>query len=337
MPLIRTDYKALAFAWAFATAFLWFSLNNLLVELPEAMQTVDRLLLFIAAGGVFYTALFYAGHRLLRFAGMSGKPAYAALGALCLTTVYAALTLPALLEAFQQGSGVVLLIFPALLGAVFGFLYAHRAGPEPDTGAEALAAAAAGPGSDEALIEVDGERYFDGPVRVRTSIPLALLAAVFGSILGGLIRVALMTGWEVSLLDGAAPGEMASHAIRVLPGSAAMGLVAPAIISVPAMTLMIIAGHYAARALKWTGYGAYIGMGAVMPFVLTVVSMFLFLPIAVIIIVPNMIAMAIYRYYAGLEAEPVREDILASDPRGLVGAAHPRRRFGRVIGPRAKA
>lgn len=300
------------------------------------MLTVDRILLFIAAGAVFYTALFYAGHRLLRFADIGGKPAYAALGALCLTTVHAALTVPALLAAFQAGSGLVHFIFPAIMGAVFGFLYAHRAGRDADTGAEPLAATVAD-GNGEALIEVGGDRYFDGPVRVRTSIPLALLAAVFGSILGGLVRLALTIGWEVSHLEGAAPGEMAAHAVAALPGYAAMALVAPAIISVPAMTVIIIAGHYAARALKWTGYGGYIGMGAIMPLVLTVLSMFLFLPIALIILVPSMIAMAVYRNYAGLEAEPVREDIVADDPRDLVGAAHPRRRFGRVIGRRAKA
>jgi hypothetical protein len=40
---------------------------------------------------------------------------------------------------------------------------------------------------------------------------------------------------------------------------------------------------------------------------------------------------ALYRRFAGLEPEPLRETVIATDPDALVGADHPARRQHRII------
>lgn len=328
MAMIRTDPKAFGLSAALAAAFFFFCLRVGALDLPDAMRTYDRLAIWLALGATAYSGLFFVGHRLLRRAGTGARAAYAALGAGTLAGIHTSLNPGATASALQSGTWLINLALPIAFGAVFGFLYAFRAGWDAEPASVDLPTENAG-----ALIEADGETYFDGPVRVRTVVPLMLLSAVFAAMLAGLTRGVMLVGWEVSNLS--VPGWRAAlnHAGGA-SGYAWVELAALIIIGAPAMTVMILAGHYVARGLKRTGGWAYFTIGLVMPTVLSLATMFLFLPIALIITVPTALGMTIYRRLAGLEPLPVREDILSGDPRHLVGVDHARRRYGRVIGAR---
>lgn len=340
MPRIRTDLHALLLALAMASAFVFFCTRNYVLALPDAMRTWDRLLVWCLGGGLIYLALFLAGHFVLRRSAVGSRAAYAGLGAA--SCVLAFCTLGAfgdLVEAFQRGAGVSYLVLPAALGAIFGFLYAWRAGWEregddPAVLSKALAARMSatsgrdGPGI--AHLETPGADYYAGPMQVRTSIPLMVLAALFGSLLSGVVRGVMLIGHEVSLLGDVGVDRLLEHALRST-GAAGIELIGLMLISVLPMTVMILAGHYAARAFKWTSPGAYFGVGLVMPPIIAIASMLLFLVIALMIVLPTAVAMAIYRQMAGLEPVPVKEDVIVRDPRALVAADHPRRQFGRII------
>lgn len=328
MALIRTDPKAFGLSACFAAAYFFFCLRAGGLVLPEAMRTYDRLAIWLALGAAAYAGLFFAGHCLLRRQRVGARGAYAAIGAAALAIIHISLNPGETANALQSGNGLIGLLLPAFFGAVFGFLYAFRAGWDREPVSAALPTDNA-----DALIEAEAEAYFDGPVRVRTAVPLMLLSAGFAAMLAGLMRGVMLVGWEVSNLS--TPGWRAAldHAGGA-SGYAGMELAALIIIATPAMTVMILAGHYVARGLKWTGGWAYFAIGLAMPIVLSLATMFLFLPIDLIITVPTALGMAIYRRLAGLEPLPVREDILVADPRHMVGADHPRRRYGRVIGAR---
>jgi hypothetical protein len=342
MPRIRTDPHAMILAFAMASAFVFFCTRNHVLALPEAMRTWDRLLVWCAGGGALYAALFLTAHFGLRRLSIGARGLYAAAGAAaCLLAFVILGAFGDLPDAFRRGVGASYLIFPTLIGGVFGFLYAWRAGWEagaddPAVLAEAYAASAAEPGAGPdapALLRTEGEAYFSGPLQVRTSVPLMLLAALFGSLLHGLVRGVMLVGHEVSLLGDASLDRMTAHAVTAT-GTAGVELVGMMLISVLPMTLVILAGHFVARGLKTTSPLAYFGIGLAAPPILAAVSMFLFLLIAVMIMLPTAVAMVIYRSMAGLEPAPVKEDIRTNDPRRLVPADHPRRAFGRVISTR---
>ncbi len=332
MPLIRSDARGFGIQAAFAAAFLFFSLRNGLLDLPDALRTYDRLIAWLVIGAGLYAGLFAGGHHLLRLRGVGARWAYVAVGAVSLAMLQAVMQGPQdLWAAFARGAGLVQFVFPALLGAAFGFLYAKRAGwEEPDEDWISLESPrTSGPASPGA-VEGGGSTYFGGPVQVRTSIPLMFLAALSGMLLFGLARMAFYTSWEVSLLGDVSAAEAVRHAA----GASAFGgfmMVAGAIVGVPVMFVSILAGHYVARGFKRTDYGAYFGLGLVAPIAIALFSMFVLAPIALALAVANGVAMVLYRNLAGLEPVPVREDILAARERDLVAADHPRRAFGRVV------
>lgn len=340
MPLIRTDRNAIFLATAMASAFIFFCTRNYVLVLPDAMRTWDRLVVWCMAGGLLYTTLFLAGHFALRRFGIGGRGAYAGLGAAACVLTFSALGLfGELITAFQRGSGLSYLIAPAALGAVFGFLYAHRAGWEttgddPAALSDALAArtaAVAGhPQTDPALVRTAGADYYDGPMQVRTVIPLMLLSAVFATILAGLLRGVMLVGHEVSLVSDEGAARMIEHALETTP-AAGIELLFLLVAGVLPMTIVILGGHYIARGLKKTSPVAYFVIGLILPPVLAVVSMLLFTLIALMITLPTAVAMVIYNRLAGLEPVPVKDDVIVNDSRHLVSAEHPRRQFGRII------
>jgi len=343
MPLIRTDRNAIFLATAMAGAFVFFCTRNYVLELPDVMQTWDRLVVWCLSGGVIYTAIFLAGHFALRRFGVGDRGAYAGLGAAACVLAFCALGLfGGLVDAFQRGAGLSYLIAPAGLGAVFGFLYAHRAGWEtagddPSALSDALAARTAAvtgrAEADPALVRTPGADYYDGPMQVRTVIPLMLLSAVFATILAGLLRGAMVIGREVFLVSDEGAARMIEHALETSP-AAGIELLFLLVAGVLPMTIVILAGHYVARGFKTSSPAAYFGIGLILPPILAVFSMFLFLVLALMIMLPTAVAMVIYNRLAGLEPVPVKNDVIVSDPRHLVSAEHPRRRFARIIGGR---
>ena len=311
MPRIRTDRHALFLALAMASAFFFFCTRNYVLELPEAMRTWDRLLLWCLGGGLVYFALFVAGHLALRRAAIGNRAAYAGVGAAACVVAFCVLgAFGELIDAFRRGAGIGYLIAPAAL-------------------ADALASRSAEE-RDPVHVRTGDADYYAGPMQVRTSIPLMLLAALFASMLTGLARGVMLVGHEVSLLGDAGMSRMVEHALQST-GAAGFELFGLMLISVLPMTVMILAGHYVARAFRWESPAAYFGVGLVMPPILAAVTMLLFLVIALMIILPTAVAMVIYRQMAGLEPVPVKDDVIVRDPRDLVGADHPRRQFGRVI------
>ncbi|TAJ63702.1 hypothetical protein [Brevundimonas sp.] len=337
MPRIRTDAYAFVIAFAFAAAFMFGHLKLGMLDLPDWMRTYDRLLLWLAAGAGMYVALFGLGHLALRRIGAGERWAYAILGGLALVAMYLAFKGPTRLAVvFGSGEGVIGLIIPFLIGSAFGFLYAWRAGWEvaEEEDLDGLRARMAGvTGADERdldAFQTGGHTYFAGPVRVRTSIPLMVLSAVIGGILHGLVRGAIRVSWEVMQLPDPTGAEALAHAGN-MSQYAGFEMVAMAIIGAPPIALAILVGHYAARGLKQTDAWAYLGLGLVAPLVISLLALHLFWMVAIMIMIPTAVAMAIYRSFAGLEPVPVREDVQARRNRDLVGADHPRRRFARVV------
>lgn len=337
MPRIRTDAYAFVIAFAFAAAFMFGHLKLAMLDLPDWMRTYDRMLLWLAAGSGMYVTLFGLGHLALRRWGMGERWAYAVLGGLALVAMYLSFKGPARLAVvFGSGQGVIGLLIPFAIGSAFGFLYAWRAGWEagPDEDLDALRVRMAGVTAAEEpeldAFETGGHTYFAGPVRVRTSIPLMVLAAVIGGILHGLVRGAIRVSWEVLQLPDPT-GAQALEQAGAMTQYAGLEMVAMAVIGAPPIALAILVGHYAARGLKQTDTWAYLGLGLIAPLVISLLTLHLFWVVAIMIMIPTAVAMAIYRSFAGLEPVPVKEDIQARRARDLVGASHPRRRFSRVI------
>ncbi len=337
MPRIRTDAYAFFLAFLFAGAFMFGHLKLGLLDLPDPLRTYDRLLIWLAAGATMYVGLFAMGHFALRGRNVGERWVYAVWGGISLVSMYLCFKGPARLEVvFGSGQGVIGLIIPFAIGAAFGFLYAWRAGWDVDEAEDldGLRARMAGVTSEEEAnmdaFDQGGLDYFAGPIRVRSSIPLMLLAAVLGGILFGLARGAFVIAWEVSLLPDPGARQALAHA-GTMANYAGMEMVFMSIIGAIPTLVCMLAGHYILRGLKRSETWAYLGAGFVTPLVLGLLWPPLYLTVALMLPIPCALAMVIYRSFAGLEPVPVKEDVIARRGRDLVGADHPRRRFARVI------
>ncbi|VXB75901.1 hypothetical protein [Brevundimonas sp. G8] len=331
--MIRTDRKAFGVAAAFAAAFYFFCLKNGLLFLPVLFKSFDKLVIWLALGAAGYVILFAGAHFAMRRLKFGGRGAYALAGGVSLAIMFTLLDLTAAIDAFREGYGLVRVIAPGILGAIFGFLYAYRAGWDQPDDIEGLAdrvASTSGDRSSPALVETGVTKYFDGPVQVRTSVPIMLLAALFGSILMAVATVLSKAGWETLMLPERALGPVLQHGTNAILAYSLEATML-GIITILPMTVMICAGHYALRGLGKTSPVAFFVVGLTAPILFTIFTLGMFMVIGVSLIIPMGIAMVVYRHMAGLEPRPVREDILAKDHRNLVGADHPRRRFGRVI------
>lgn len=293
-------------------------------------------------GALVYLLLFVGAHFGLRRLLWSQRWAYAGAGAaaaflsVALATPLAAWSLTISRGTLSFYIGVIV-----AAGAIMGFLYAWRAGLEADADDPvALAAelATRGPepsissnGRDDAFVEVGAESYFSGPTQVRTSLPVAFVAALLSAGLLAIFRVLLGGFADLSARMGQSPGasivgmlgeSLQNQALTVV----ILGFMAP----IP-MAFAILFGHFLARAWGRDSYKAYILIGAAAPVVLGLLAGVLGFFMGLQAIVPMAIAMAVYRNMAGLELKPVKEDIQLNDRRNLVGESHVRRRFGRLV------
>lgn len=338
MPRIRTDAYALFLAFLFAGAFMFGHLKLGMLDLPDPLRTYDRLLIWLAAGASMYVGLFALGHFVLRGRNVGERWAYAVWGGISLVAMYLCFKGPARLAVvFGSGQGVIGLIIPFAIGAAFGFLYAWRAGWETTDAPEdldGLRARMAGVTGEEArnmdAFQQGGLDYFAGPIQVRTSIPLMLLAAVLGGVVFGFARGAFRVVWEVTQLPDPSGQAALAHA-GSMANFAGLEMVAMAVIGAVPTVVCMLAGHYILRGLKRPETWAYLGAGFLAPIILGILWPPLYLMVALMLPIPCALAMVIYRGFAGLEPVPVKEDVIARRNRDLVGADHPRRRFARVI------
>jgi len=337
MRTIRTDQGGFGGLFLAGSAFVFLCSVPGLLAAGVVVPAIDSILLSCAAGGVIFTVLFAAGHRLLRWSGTGHRGWYTALGSLALMLAYATRVEAGGLSAvFIHGLFAYFFFLPAIVGASLGYLYAWRAGWERDDPAQ-IETALVGHTQDTAvtrpaLIEADTAAYFSGPLRVRTSFSLMILSSLIGGGVLFLCRAVLVLKGEVEMLADPTVQDILQHAADV---SLFIGfeMIALSLLGILPITLCLIAGHFSARGLKTKAVWAYFGIGLVAPFVIALFSIGLLSSVAETIALPTAVSMALYRLFAGLEPEPVAEDIIVSDARSLVAADHPRRQFGRVIRP----
>lgn len=341
MPPIRTDRSGFGFAFVGATAFIFLCTVPGILMVTGYEPNLDALMLSCLAGGLVFTVALFVGHLILNRLRVGQRWAYVALGSVALVGAYASQMPPSDLMAVA-GKGLLFYFFtlPAITGAVFGFIYAWRAGWEierehPDALSEALAghpdrAAGTASAPTPAVVETAEARYFHGPLRVRTSFMLMFLAALLSAFLGAVARALIGMGIEASYSPDRTNAQVLDHAVEMSLG-VGLEMFFLILVGVLPIFLCVIAGHFLARGLKRTAAWAYFGIGLLMPLALALFSFGLLLVLGAMILLPTAVAMVLYRQFAGLEPAPVQEDVLVSDERHLVGADHPRRQYGRVL------
>lgn len=308
-------------------------------EVLRAVSSPDRLVLQALRGALTYLLLFVPGHLLLRRFGVGGRWAYAGLGAACALVCVASQTpLQGWRNLIVNGNLTYYLAIPLIAGLIMGFLYQWRAGLEAEGDDPALLEATLngerGQGSisrDGALVDTGEAEYFEGPLQVRTTYPVAFVAALLSSGLFGLITMAVGIPAEISAWMASGQNlpmaQMVALAIQAqFHVILLMGFMAP----VPFAALVML-GQVILRTTGRTSYGAYVLTGAAAPLALTLLLGPMGFLIGLRAVLPMAVAMAVYRSMAGLEPKRVKEDILVRDRRDLVGADHARRRYGRVI------
>lgn len=329
---IRTDRAAFGGLLAAASIFILLCTAPGPYAAGGISPPIDTLLISSLIGGTIFTLLFAIGHALLRKQARGGRSLYVALGAASLVLAYASRTdIANLVSVFRHGLVAYFFFLPAVVGCCLGFLYALRAGwEEAELDWNQTTPGVADPSLAPVLIETDDTAYFSGPVRVRTSIALMLLAALMG---GG----ALFASQALMGLVGEARMLSDQSAASVLTHSADVGLffgvkmLGETLLGLIPITLCLVAGHFAARAVKTTATWAYFLFGFAAPSVIALLGPGPFMTLGLALALPTGISLALYRTFAGLEPVPVAEDVISSNPRDLVAADHPRRRYGRVV------
>lgn len=336
MPPIRTDRAGLALLAAGGAAFIFLCTVPAMMTLEVGLH-MDALLVSCLTGGLVFGGAFVIGHQVLRRAGVGGRAWYAALGALGLALAYASQMRSVDLEAVaEQGLVAYFFILPTLVGAAMGFLYAFKAGWEigddsPDALAEALRQAKGqDEGASAAVIRAGDTEYFTGPLRVRSSFPLMILAAALAMGMAAATRALLVLGFEASHLADRSNSAVIDHTAQAsLFVGLEMGFLI--LIGLIPITLSVLAGHYIARGFETHARWAYFVIGLLAPAALALLSMGALLGLGAMIALPTAVGLLLYRNFAGLEPVPVREDIRVDDERALIPADHPRRQFGRII------
>ena len=177
---------------------------------------------------------------------------------------------------------------------------------------------------------------FDGPVQVRTSIGVMLLAAVLPALLVTLLCFTLMYPTLSDL--GAEPG--ASMQFKWARQVSAFGLpiqilLILAMTTIAPCTIFVATAHAVARALSRTRSLHYAGVGALTGLVLGLALVPLF-GAAVALVAPLLaglgaLMMAVYRRFAGLEPRSLPEAVIATAVEALVPEHHPARRAHAVV------
>lgn len=309
--------------------------------LPPAVK-VDAYVLQGLRGALVYIALFVGMHFALRRGQIGHRWAYAGAGCLAAILSVAGATPGAGWRLMvERGNLSLFLVVVAVGGAVIGFLYSWRAGLEADgddparleqalNSRVAAAAGAAEPPEEEVLIDTGDAEYFSGPVQVRTSLPVAFVAALLSAGCLGLVKI-LVGGWgELMTRLPALSDQTLQQNIFGSFYSQFGTLVFVSMAFLP-VTVMVLISHMVARAWGKSSPLAYLGIGAASAPVIGILAGPTGVLIGLIASIPVAIAMVIYRNMAGLEPKAVKEDILLNDRRNLVGEGHARRRFGRLV------
>ncbi|HEY0012733.1 MAG TPA: hypothetical protein VGB79_07750 [Allosphingosinicella sp.] len=312
---------------------------------PEqaARWTVDAALLTMLGGGAIFAALFLAGHFALRRFGRTDSWLYGAAGAAAAIGAFLCFGgVRSIALAGDQGLVTVAIGLPLLAGWCLGAVYRRMAGlehPAPRAAPadiEAAAVRACGhsplplasnapdaparlPHAPAAtLIEAGEERYYDGPLQVRTS---AALLAASGAAVGGFFAALVLLGaiaGAITTRDASALGmgmSVGAGASILLVLFFALFLFLPVWIS-----------HKVAQKFRVVTVGGYAGVGFA-----TCIAVGILLPPFLVAAPFAAGAMALYRRWAGVEPVPLPGDIVVGDERALVGAGHAARRYRRVV------
>lgn len=291
--------------------------------------TLDRTFLLFALFAATNFAVSFAGDRLARKMGWWKRFPYLLIGALASTAAHAVALAPgAYVEAWRNGTVLLLALVPALIGAASGFLV-HRGLGYADEGddPQALATLAAGddPASAGAVRDIGTAAYYDGPLQVRTSQMAALVGAVTGSALYSLTVM-------FSLSDGLLPPEALPPLYHANP--AMMALVAIAFYTL-FFLLFVNKAHAFLQARGKDRMLSYALAGVVVPLGFALMLVALMGPFGVMIVLPwvlpSVVAMTVYHRLAGFEPLALPQDIEVKDPRTMLPADHIRRRVRRAV------
>ena len=171
--------------------------------------------------------------------------------------------------------------------------------------------------------------YFDGPLQVRTSIPVLLLAAFVGCVANIMVttifQLSTYTNFKIADKETLLNIDLIWQAM----GGFMTGLVFAFLTFLPVIFLVLLA-HMALRGLRKTSYAAY-GLAGLLSSPVAIILTGGPSAITAFAIIPAMVAALAYRRFAGLEPAPVAEDIVTRNRRDLVGKNHIRRKAGRVV------
>lgn len=306
-------------------------------------SSFDLVVLAGLRGGALYCLLFTLLHFGLRVIDNGRRWSYAAIGAVALTAALCGVTRWSVWPVLIERGVLSQYLLPMIIaGAIIGFLYQRKAGFEAEgDDSEALAQtlgadihARPAPGSEpeagDAVVRTAGADYFDGPLQVRTSLPISFVSALLASGVYTLLRMTMGGLGELAarLEEGTRP--LADSIGLAL--SSQMGTLVVMVLAAPIpFTMVVLLGHLGLKAWGKSSYLAYIGVGAAAPVLLSLILGPVGLLYGVQAILPLALAMSLYRNLAGLEPKSVKEDVLLGDPRNLVGANHPRRQVGRLV------
>ena len=312
--------------------------------LSPAELTDDALVLRLFMGAAAFAVVFVIGHYVLQRTRFAQFPAYVGLGTGSAVLVDIVHT-PSHLwdQMIADGNLSTHLIVPALLGAVLGGIYRWNAvseGDDEDPGGLSEAyRRQVGEGAEdgEAGLIIHGDAaYFDGPLRVRTSVGAFLLAAAAGCA-ANLIVTMIFTLSTYSNFRIADKETMLNYDLLMQTvGGVFAGSVYAFLTYLPVVFLVAVA-HMVLRSMRQTSYAAY-GLAGLMSSPVTILlTGGMAGSIGMFAVIPATMAALAYRRFAGLEPAPVAEDIVARNRRDLVGTNHVRRKMGRVVIPADQA
>lgn len=301
--------------------------------------TIDGNIFALLLGSIGFLALFTLAHVGLMAARITHGWAYGAAGALCFVPTFLIAGGQALLaEAQAENAMSMAIVIPALIGAVIGYAYHATAGrvthnDDPDRLAQWLGVQMELPAdqrSDLTTARVADETYYNGPVEVRTSLGLMLMAGGITSLicvgLSVLIyQLSAQILWEmVSSVDEAMALEMAQS--LVTPNVILLTCLLVMICSVISLFVPNLVSHKLCQYMKVTSSGGYaaIGFGTCFAMGFIIFPLLAAAPFAAV-------SAALYRKLAGLQPLALPEDIEVRDARTLIPENHPRRQYHRVV------
>jgi hypothetical protein len=299
----------------------------------EIGWTADKFILYLLPATIVFAAIFVAGSTLLTHFKQASRAGFCVLGAVALLASWLATTgFQIFGSAVNDGSITLALAVPCLFGAVIGFIFHrklafHNEGDDPARLADKITATD-GEGVDLTLVDTGDAQYYDGPIQVRTNLIALLATGVVAGALGFVPEMYFYAGGILhDYLDYNWVLDFGSDGL----GAALNSLVEGAVFGAVLLPLPIYALHSIARWQGYTSHAAYGALGFFAPlaagFMMFIVGLFLTIHFAI----PLAVAMLVYRSLAGLEPKGLPEAVEVRDPRTLIGANHPRRRYHQVI------